>query len=118
VESYTPETAEFTLGTPTKDGYDFAGWIGSNGTNPELTVTIMPGTTGDLSYTATWSVHEYSIYLDLNGGTGTEVVKYTIETDDWEKVALPSSLSSTNYDGVWRSASNYNVNNSFATLWI
>ena len=43
---------------------------------------------------------------------------YTIETDEWEKVALPSSLSSTNYDGIWRSVSNYNVNNSFATLWI
>lgn len=43
---------------------------------------------------------------------------YTISTDEWEKVALPSSLSSTNYDGVWRSASNYNVNNSFATMWI
>lgn len=43
---------------------------------------------------------------------------YSIETDEWEKVSLPSTISSTDYDGVWRSVSNYNVNNSFATMWI
>ena len=47
--------SEVTLKTPTKDGYVFIGWTGSNGTTPELDVKIPIGTTGDLTYKATWT---------------------------------------------------------------
>ena len=44
---------------------------------------------------------------------------YSVDTNnEWEKVALPSTLSSSEYDGVYRSVSNYNVNSKAATLWI
>lgn len=50
-ESYQAGTTAFTLHNPTKEGFTFAGWIGSMaGEN----VTISKGTTGDLSFTATW----------------------------------------------------------------
>ena len=45
---------DITLDNPTKEGYTFIGWTGSNGDTPELTVKIPKGTAKDLSYTANW----------------------------------------------------------------
>ena len=39
-ESYNIETPTFTLKAPIKTGYTFLGWAGSNGSTPELEVTI------------------------------------------------------------------------------
>lgn len=61
----------FTLPTPTRTGYTFTGWTGSNGTTPQKTVTVNKGTRGNLSYTANWSANQYSVTYDANGGTGT-----------------------------------------------
>jgi hypothetical protein len=38
--SYNIETSSFTLNNPSKVGYTFGGWTGSNGDTPQLTVTI------------------------------------------------------------------------------
>ena len=63
--SYNVETADFTLPTPSKTGYSFTGWTGSNGSAAQTTVKIAKGSTGNKSYTANWSVNSY--YIDLNG---------------------------------------------------
>lgn len=47
-----------TLELPTKEGYTFLGWTGSNGETPQLVVTIPGGTTGILSYVANWEKAE------------------------------------------------------------
>ena len=52
--SYTVETATFTLNNPTKTGYTFAGWTGSNGTTAQTSVSVAKGTTGNLTFTANW----------------------------------------------------------------
>ena len=57
-ETYTVETAAFTLNNPTREGHIFTGWTGSNGTTPELTVKIEQGTTGELEFTANWTTEE------------------------------------------------------------
>ena len=44
----------YTLPRPTKDGYIFNGWTGSNGSSPEARV-IISNTTGNKFYTAVWS---------------------------------------------------------------
>ncbi len=44
----------FTLNNPTREGFTFVGWTGSNGSTPQLTVTIQKGTTGDLEFVANW----------------------------------------------------------------
>ena len=67
--TYTVETQTFTLNNPTKEGYTFTGWTGSNGNTPQTTVTINQGTTGDLSYTAHWTLTTYTITYDLDGGS-------------------------------------------------
>ena len=53
--TYDINTADFTLINPSKDGYTFAGWTGTDLTEPTMTVTITKGSTGDRSYTATWT---------------------------------------------------------------
>ena len=46
---------EFTLPNPTKEGYIFEGWTGSNGDTPEKDLKVPKGTVGNLEYTANWS---------------------------------------------------------------
>jgi len=53
--SYTIETENFTLNNPTKTGYTFAGWTGTNGATPQTIVSISQGIVGDRSYTANWT---------------------------------------------------------------
>lgn len=52
--SYMADTLPITLKNPTKNGYAFTGWTGSNGNIPQILVTITEGTTGKLNYTANW----------------------------------------------------------------
>ena len=54
-DSYTYETATFTLNKPIRAGYTFAGWTGSNGNTPQTTVTIPAGSHGNKAYTANWT---------------------------------------------------------------
>lgn len=66
--TYTVEDL-FTLPQPTKTGYTFTGWTGSNGTTPQNTVTVNKGTRGNLSYTANWRANNYYITFNGNGGS-------------------------------------------------
>jgi len=49
---------EISLNNPIKEGYEFIGWTGSNGEEPQTEVTITKGTIGDLEYTANWEATE------------------------------------------------------------
>ena len=68
-DGYVPETPSFTLYNPTKTGYEFLGWTGSNGGKPELEVTVNEGSSGDLSFTANWRIIDFKIAYDLGDGT-------------------------------------------------
>ena len=59
----------FTLPTPTKTGYTFTGWTGSNGTTLQKTVTVTKGNAGNKSYTANWSANNYYVTFNGNGGS-------------------------------------------------
>ena len=76
--SYNIETATFTLSNPTRTGYTFTGWTGSNGTTAQTSVSISKGSTGNKSYTANWTAINYSITFDSNGGSSvtTKTVAY------------------------------------------
>jgi uncharacterized repeat protein (TIGR02543 family) len=56
---------------PTRPGYDFVGWTGYNGNEPQTFVTIPIGTWGDVSYTAHWTPIAYAVRFDANGGEGS-----------------------------------------------
>ncbi|BBI31186.1 NHL domain-containing protein [Cohnella abietis] len=54
--TYTAVDENFILTNPTKLGYTFAGWTGTGLGAATQTVTIAKGSTGDRTYTATWTV--------------------------------------------------------------
>ena len=81
---YTVEDS-FTLPYPLRPGYEFAGWtLDGSGMLPATMLIIYYGTTGDLHYKAEWRLAEYTINMDLNGGSGKEKVIYTITDEDFE----------------------------------
>jgi len=73
--SYNVTTNTFTLKNPTRTGYTFAGWTGSNGSTKQTSVTINKGSTGDKSYTANWTANTYTITLDWQGGATGDASK-------------------------------------------
>ncbi len=78
-ESYDISSSTITLNNPTKEGYAFAGWTGSNGDVPQMTVTIDSGSTGDRAYTANYSAVSYLITYNLDCGTeNTNPTKYDV----------------------------------------
>jgi uncharacterized repeat protein (TIGR02543 family) len=70
--SYNIETAGFALNAPAKAAYTFSGWTGSNGTTPELFVSVDYETAGgNKSYTANWTLIAYTVTFDAGAGTVT-----------------------------------------------
>lgn len=91
--TYNVETNTFTLNNPTKTGYTFNGWTGSNGTTPQTTVTITKGsTTGSLNYTANWTPITYSVAFNGNGNTGGSMDAQSL-TYDVAKALTSNSFS-------------------------
>ena len=74
--------SSFTLNNPTKEGYTFMGWTGTDIDVATKEVTIARGSTGDREYTANWEAVEYTITYNLDGGETTNPESYTVETED------------------------------------
>ncbi|MGN1227676.1 MAG: InlB B-repeat-containing protein, partial [Christensenellales bacterium] len=66
---YNIETNSITLNNPSKVGYTFAGWTRNDSTVKKVTEVIAKGSTGDLTFTAHFTAIEYTIKLNLNGGS-------------------------------------------------
>ena len=87
--TYTIETETFTLTNPTKTGHTFAGWTGTDLAEPTTSVTIAAGSTGNRSYTATWTKKTYTVSItgggvsadNMNPKYGDDVV-ITIAADE------------------------------------
>ena len=54
--NYSIESNEITLNNPSKTGFIFDGWTGSNGNTPSTIVTIPTGSTGNRNYIANFTV--------------------------------------------------------------
>ncbi len=68
--------ATYTLGTPTKTGYDFANWSNAGGTLNDNTFTMGDA---DATVTANWNAATYSVTFNANGGavsTASKTVTY------------------------------------------
>ncbi len=93
-ETYTTDSL-ITLASPHKDGYTFAGWITSGDPSESVreSVTIYPGTTGDLTFYATYE--KTLVALGEVTKMQKEVVelgKDNIPRPDWVIEAPKSSL--------------------------
>lgn len=85
----------FTLPTPTKDGYEFAGWF--NGTNKVESGTY--NETTNLTLKAKWEALSYKITLDVNGGDAlTDAV---LNVKNGEDFTLPTPTKAGFEFGGW-----------------
>ena len=69
--TYTIETPSFTLENPSRNGYTFAGWKGTDIDGTAEIVTVLQGSTGNRSYT-------------FDGWTGTDLTAKT------QRVTIPA----------------------------
>ena len=67
--TYTIESGDITLTNPTRTGYVFTGWTGTELTAATMSVTITHGSSGNRSYTATWEPVAFSVRFNGNGAT-------------------------------------------------
>ena len=83
LDSYTIKTNTITLGSPTRDYYDFCGWYNNAEFTGEAITQIAHGSIGDINLYAKWTPTVYEIKYNLNGGENDEgnPVSYTIESD-------------------------------------
>lgn len=109
--SYAYNSAAITLNNPTRTGYTFTGWTGSNGTTAQTSVTIPTNSYGNKSYTANWSVNSYTVKRNA----------YKRVNDSWAQFDTKSeSLAyGTSYDVTTRmptAPTGYHYNNSNGTM--
>lgn len=67
--SYDVTSNSIVLKQPTRQGYTFAGWTGTDLTGATMEVTIPTGSTENRSYTANWTANSYTVTFDANGGS-------------------------------------------------
>ena len=72
--SYTIESETFTLNNPTKEGYTFMGWTGTDLAEATMEVTITQGSMGARNFTAQWQINQYTMTFKLENGEA-DVVK-------------------------------------------
>ena len=99
--SYTSQSDNIILTNPTKEGYIFKGWTGSNGDTANTSVTINKGSTGDKTYKANW-VKTHTI--TVTAGTGTSVSGGGI----CEEGSTVSFRGSANSNYIWNGWSDGN----------
>ena len=80
--TYTVETTTFTLPTPTKSGYTFIGWTGSNGTTAQTSVSVQKGTTGHLAYTANWQVDVVKVRASVTVNNTRKYIIYMLDENN------------------------------------
>ena len=76
--TYTIETETFSLEEPTKTGYNFVGWTGSNGLIPQKTVTITKWNYGNKKYSAVWQPNSWIIYQVVHAVEKADSTSYEV----------------------------------------
>lgn len=90
---YDKNSGTITLPRPTRDGYRFTGWTGTDLTEKTLDVVIPAGSTGDREYTAKW-VETRTVTFDVNGH-GTAPAPQTV--DIGTKAVKPTDPAQTGW---------------------
>ena len=102
---------QVSLLEPTKRGYEFLGWTGSDISNISKNVIISVGTTGDKNYTANWQANTYTITFDVNNGDALSSSTLDAVYDSSVSLPTPTRLgydftgwkydTTTIYSGIW-----------------
>ena len=81
--SYNSGVDTFIINNPSKEGYTFEGWTGSNYSEyvesnyiPQKTVQVTTSDVGNKVYTANYIANNYIVSFNANGGTGSMEDEY------------------------------------------
>ena len=97
--TYTVETNSFTLTNPTRPGYTFKGWSGTDLTgDTNKTVTISKGSTGNRTYTAHWVEN----YIEFEYWSNNR-------TEDNKKFATWKATPSSSSYRLYEFTTDYNI---------
>jgi len=107
--TYTAESDNITLPQPTRRGFTFIGWTGSNGTTAQTTVTIAKGSTGNKTYKATWTPVSYTVKYDGNGATGGSTANSS------HTYGTAKALTTNGYERKYKVTYNHNYTGSTNT---
>ena len=102
---YTIETEKITLNNPTKFGYTFLGWTGSNGSTPQINVNIERGSTENKIYTTNWLKADNS---DENTDDKINTINNENIVDDENTVASDNDNTKKSFSGDTTSKNNEN----------
>ena len=101
--TYNVTTATFNLPTPTKTGYDFAGWYDNAGLTGNEVTQVAKGSTGDKAFWAKWTPKIYNITYKDQGGSnfsGTHADGHpTTHTYGTETTLKTASKTGYSFDG-------------------
>ena len=104
--SYTIESNAITLKNPTREGYEFTGWTGSNGATASTNVTIPTGSYGNKNYKANWKRLIYTITYNGNGNTGGSTASNSCNyNENCNLTTNGFTKTDWNFDGWYSAAS-------------
>ena len=85
---YTVETGKITLVAPTKTGYAFEGWY-SDAERTNRVTEIAADSTGDVTLYAKWTINQYTVTWETNGGNDLTGSNYTTTADYGTSIVRP-----------------------------
>lgn len=87
---YTVETGKITLVAPTKTGYRFDGWY-SDAERTNRVTEIAADSTGAVTLYAKWTIKQYTVTWETNGGNDLTGSNYTTTADYGTSIVLPDT---------------------------
>lgn len=119
--SYTIKE-EVSINNPSRKGYQFIGWSGTDLSELTIKLVLPVGTFGDKSYTANWKPNNYTLTFDLQGGV-LDYNSMNVEYDKSFTLPIPEKVGyqfvGWKYKGedftseVW----NYDDNITIVAVW-
>lgn len=69
--TYTVESDDIVVINPTREGYEFVGWTGTELSSPTNSLVIPKGSISNRTYEANWEINQYSVTLEKDEGIDT-----------------------------------------------
>ena len=112
VFEYTVSDTTVTLLNPTKAGYTFVGWFTDDKFTSSV-VTELKNAHGDKTFYANYSINQYTISFETNGGTEVEAITQNYATS----VSAPNAPAKNGYKFAgWYSDNAFKKEYSFTTM--
>ena len=113
--TYTIESDEIVLAEPTKDGYTFLGWTGTDLDEMAISVAIPTGSYGNRAYTAHWQANGYTISFDVNASGISSISPQNVVYDSSYTLPTPETRVGYTFVGWYDERNNWYINGTWST---